>query len=62
MSTDTSAIDMTGAREVYRLLETLEGHVSDKDTRGRATLFQAKERVRKLIIDMDRSSASLVTV
>jgi len=55
-------MDMTAARDVYQLLEALEGHVSDKDPSGRAKLFQAKERVRKLIIDMDRSSASLVTV
>jgi hypothetical protein len=59
MSTDTSALDMTGAREVYQLLEALEGHVSDKDPSGRAKLYQAKERVRKLIIDMDRSSAKI---
>jgi hypothetical protein len=56
MSTDTSAIDMTAARDVYQLLESLESHVSDKDKSGRAKLFQAKERIRKLIIDMDRSS------
>jgi hypothetical protein len=55
MSTDTSALDMTAARDVYQLLEALEGHVSDKDTKGRAKLYQAKERCRKLIIDMDRS-------
>jgi hypothetical protein len=59
MSTDTSAIDMTAARDVYQLLEALEGHVSTKDPSGRAKLFQAKERVRKLIIDMDRSSAKI---
>jgi hypothetical protein len=59
MSTDTSAIDMTAARDVYQLLEALEGHVSAKDPSGRAKLFQAKERVRKLIIDMDRSSAKI---
>ena len=59
MSTDTSAIDMTGAREVYQLLEALEGHVSTKDSDGRAKLFQAKERIRKLIIDMDRSSVKI---
>jgi hypothetical protein len=59
MSTDTSTMEMTGAREVYQLLEALEGHVSDKDTSGRAKLYQAKERVRKLIIDMDRSTARI---
>ncbi len=57
MSTDTSVVDMTAARDVYQLLEALEAHVSTKDTNGRAKLFQAKERVRKLIIDMDRSGA-----
>jgi hypothetical protein len=50
---------MTAARDVYQLLEVLESHVSTKDTTGRATLFQAKERVRKLIIDMDRSGAKI---
>jgi hypothetical protein len=59
MSTDTIAIDMTAARDVYQLLEDLEGHVSAKDPSGRAKLFQAKERVRKLIIDMDRSGAKI---
>jgi hypothetical protein len=59
MSTDTSAIDMTAAREAYQLLESLEGHVSDKDSGGRAKLFQAKERIRKLIIDMDRSNVKI---
>ena len=59
MSTATSAIDMTAAREVYQLLEGLEGHVSDKDPSGRAKLYQAKERIRKLIIDLDRSSAKI---
>jgi hypothetical protein len=59
MGTDTSAIDMTAAREVYQLLEALEGHVSTQDSGGRAKLFQAKERIRKLIIDMDRSSVKI---
>jgi hypothetical protein len=59
MSTTASAIDMTAAREVYQLLEGLEGHVSDKDSSGRAKLYQAKERIRKLIIDMDRSSVKI---
>jgi len=59
MSTTASAIDLTAARDVYQLLEALEGHVSDKDASGRAKLFQAKERVRKLIIDMDRSGTKI---
>jgi hypothetical protein len=56
MSTRELASDTTAAKEVYRLLEALDGHVSHQDASGRATLYQAKERVRKLIIDMDRST------
>jgi hypothetical protein len=59
MSTDTSAMAMTGAREIYQLLESLESHLSDKDASGRVKLYQAKERVRKLIIDMDGSAARI---
>ena len=59
MSADTGEMQMTGAREVYQLLEALDGHVSDKDASGRAKLYQLKERVRKLIIDMDRSTARI---
>jgi hypothetical protein len=47
---------MTAAREVYKLLDALDGHVSAKDASGREMLYQAKERVRMLIIDMDRSA------
>ena len=54
MSTEATALDMSGARKVYQLLEELESHLNEKDTSGRAMLYKAKERLRKLIIDMDR--------
>ena len=54
MTTDSSAIDLTGAQEVYKMLDQLDPHISSQDASGRALLYQAKERIRKLIIDMDR--------
>jgi len=57
MSSDANTIDMTGAREVYELLEQLEGHINGQDASGRALLYQAKERIRMLIISIDRSNA-----
>jgi hypothetical protein len=57
MNSDT--VEMTGAREVYMLLEALEQHVNVQDKSGRALLYEAKERIRKLIISIDRSNASL---
>jgi hypothetical protein len=55
MSTETDAIDMTGAREVYKLLDELDRHINSQDASGRALLYQAKERIRLLIISIDRS-------
>ena len=55
--TDAGAIDMSGAREVYKLLDELERHIDEQDARGRALLYQAKERLRMLLINMDRHSA-----
>lgn len=57
MSTDTSVIDMGGVREVYELLNQLDRHITGQDASGRALLYQAKERLRMLIISIDRSSA-----
>jgi hypothetical protein len=57
MTNDVHAIDMTGAREVYKLLDELDGHISGQDANGRALLYQAKERIRMLIISIDRSNA-----
>jgi hypothetical protein len=57
MSTDASALDMSGAREVYELLNQLDRHINGQDASGRALLYQAKERLRMLIISIDRSSA-----
>ena len=57
MSTDTSVINMGGVREVYELLNQLDRHINGQDASGRALLYQAKERLRMLIISIDRSSA-----
>jgi hypothetical protein len=57
MTNDAYAIDMTGAREVYKLLDELDGHINGQDASGRALLYQAKERIRMLIISIDRSNA-----
>jgi hypothetical protein len=57
MSIDTSAMDIGGVREVYELLNQLDRHISGQDASGRALLYQAKERLRMLIISIDRSSA-----
>jgi hypothetical protein len=57
MSSDADTIDMTGAREVYKLLDELDRHINRQDANGRALLYQAKERIRMLIISIDRSNA-----
>lgn len=62
MSNDIDAIDMTGAREVYKLLDELEGHLSAEDRSARALLYQAKERIRMLIISIDRSNAGRASI
>jgi hypothetical protein len=62
MSSDADTIDMTGAREVYKLLEELDGHINGQDASGRALLYQAKERIRMLIISIDRSNAERVSI
>ena len=58
MNNDTGTIDMTGAREVYKLLEELDRHINSQDASGRVLLYEAKQRIRKLIISMDRSNAA----
>ena len=55
MSIDSGALHMNGALEVYKLLDELDRHINSHDASGRAVLFQAKERLRSLIISMDRS-------
>jgi hypothetical protein len=57
MTTEANAIDMTGAREAYKLLDQLDSHISGHDANGRALLYQVKERIRTLIIRLDRASA-----
>jgi len=59
MTTEAAALDMTGAREVYELLDELERHVNTQDESGRALLFQAKARMRMLIISLDRIGVSV---
>jgi hypothetical protein len=58
MSTDASVMDMSGAREVYELLNQLDRHINGQDASGRALLYQAKERLRMLIINIDRTSVA----
>jgi hypothetical protein len=58
MSTDASVMDMSGAREVYELLNQLDRHINGQDASGRALLYQAKERLRMLIISIDRVSVA----
>ena len=62
MSSDADTIEMTGAREVYKLLEELDGHINGQDAGGRALLYQAKERIRMLIISIDRSNVERVAI
>jgi hypothetical protein len=56
MSTETNAIDMAGAHEAYELLNELDSHISGQDANGRALLYQLKERIRTLIIRLDRAN------
>ncbi|MDB6010217.1 MAG: hypothetical protein JWL65_2467 [Gammaproteobacteria bacterium] len=58
MSTDASVMDMSGAREVYELLNQLDRHINGQDASGRALLYQAKERLRMLMISIDRVSVA----
>jgi hypothetical protein len=58
MSTDASVMDMSGAREVYELLNQLDRHINGQDASGRALLYQAKERLRMLIISIDRTNVA----
>jgi hypothetical protein len=58
MSTDASVMDMSGAREVYELLNQLDRHINGQDASGRALLYQAKERLRMLIIRIDRAGVA----
>jgi hypothetical protein len=58
MSTDASVMDMNGAREVYELLNQIDRHINGQDASGRALLYQAKERLRMLIISIDRAGVA----
>ena len=39
MSNDASAVDTSRAREVYELLNQLDGHINGQDASGRALLY-----------------------
>ena len=52
--TDAAAIDLATIQGIYRLLDELEPHIGGQDAGGRALLYQVKERVRMLIIGLDR--------
>jgi hypothetical protein len=56
MNTDADTINV-GAREVYNMLDQLDRHINGQDASGRALLYQLKERVRLLIVSIDRSNA-----
>jgi hypothetical protein len=57
MTTDADAINVAGAREVYSMLDQLDRHINGQDASGRVLLYQLKERVRLLIVSIDRSTA-----
>ena len=57
MTIRADAINVAGAREVYELLDQLDSHINSQDASGRALLYQAKERIRLLIVSIDRSNA-----
>jgi hypothetical protein len=52
--TDAGAIEIAAIQGIYKLLEELEPHISGQDGSGRALLYRVKERVRMLIIGLDR--------
>jgi hypothetical protein len=58
MATAADVTNLTAVREIYGLLDELGGYIA---TGGNAdslrVLYQAKERVRLLIIDIDRLTA-----
>jgi hypothetical protein len=58
MSIDAIPINSARAREVYDLLQELDRHISAQDASGRGLLYQAKERIRLLMISIDRSNVT----
>ncbi|HEY3783819.1 MAG TPA: hypothetical protein VGL55_00890 [Steroidobacteraceae bacterium] len=54
MTTEADTINAAGAREIYELLNQLDSHLRGPDASGRALLYQAKERMRLLIISIDQ--------
>jgi len=45
-------------REIHELLQELDRHISAQDASGRALLYQAKQRVRLLMINIDSSNTA----
>ena len=54
MMTGMDAFNLTAAREIYGLLDKLDNHIDAGNAEGLALLYQAKERVRLLLISIDR--------
>ena len=62
MSSHADTIDMTGAREVCKLLEELDDHINGQTPAAGRCLYQAKERIRMRIISIDRSNVERVAI
>lgn len=48
------AIDMVRAREIYGILEEIDQRIGAQDASSRTLLYQAKERMRELMVGIDR--------
>ena len=58
MNIEAIPIKSARVREIYELLQELDRHIGAQDASGRALLYQAKERVRLLLVNIDRSNAA----
>ena len=58
MNIEAIPIKSARVREIYELLQELDRHIGAQDASGRALLYQAKERIRLLLINVDRSNAA----
>ena len=61
MHIDAVPVSSARAREIYDLLQELDRHISAQDASGRGLLYQAKERIRLLMISMERSNAEFTS-
>jgi hypothetical protein len=48
------AIDMVRAREIYGILEEIDRRIGAQDASSRTLLYQSKERLRELMVGIDR--------